>query len=359
MTLNPIKKLFKFVIQKFINKLKSSILKMENNSFEEIWDKLKEFKKAIITLHSGPDGDSLGSCTAMKYVLEKYLNYEVTLISYDKLSEALNSLEISKGVEFEKDILDVDLSDFDVLISLDTGNLCRLGKSKKEISLPKDLFVINIDHHKSNEGYGNLNYVSSESSSTCSILVDLFQKVGLDFDSELSKRLLLGICTDTGFFKTVRAISNVKKTFEQSLFLINHGADYVDDILMPIGINLPWKMKKYRALLITNAKINKEKRYCYSLLSSEEINDLGLNLSEVREGVQELQDIKDIDLIWTLAEVDNYIKGSFRCKSDVDVSKIAEELGGGGHKRAAAFILEGISLEEAEKKVINTVEKFI
>ena len=332
---------------------------MENNSFEEIWNKLKEFKKAIITLHSGPDGDSLGSCTAMKYVLEKYFNYEVTLISHDNLSETLKSLDLSKEVEFGKDILDFDLNNFDILIALDTGNAKRLGKNKKEINLPEDLFVINIDHHKTNEVYGNLNYVSSESSSTCSILVDLFQKVELHFDSELSKRLLLGICTDTGFFKTVRAISNVKKTFEQSVFLINHGANYVEDILMPIGINLPWKMKKYRALLINNAKINKEKRYCYSVLSSKDIKELNLNLAEVREGVQELQDIKNIDLIWTLAEIDNYIKGSFRCKSEVDVSKIAKELGGGGHKRAAAFILEDMSLEDAEKKVINTVEKFI
>ena len=74
---------------------------MENNSFEEIWDKLKEFKKAIITLHSGPDGDSLGSCTAMKYVLEKYLNYEVTLISYDKLSEALKHSDAHLGCKVE------------------------------------------------------------------------------------------------------------------------------------------------------------------------------------------------------------------------------------------------------------------
>ena len=333
---------------------------MENNSFEEIWDKLKKFKSAVLTLHSGPDGDSLGSCTAMKYVLEKILKYEkVNLVSYDDLSENLKEMDISKEVEFGKDILDLDLKEFDVLIALDSGDISRLGKRKDSVNLPDSLFIINIDHHNTNNYYGRLNYVDENNLSTCSVLVDLFRKVEVEFDPELSKRLLLGICTDSRFFSIPENNENLKRIIEQAAFLIENGADYSKDILLPINLNLPWKIKMYRAKLIENAKINLEKRYCYSLIDSKTISELDLNLAEVREGIQELQNIKNIDLIWSMAEVDNTIKGSFRCKTDLDVSVIAKELGGGGHKKAAAFILENTSLEDAEKKVLDVVEKFI
>src|SRR3989344_2436437 len=168
---------------------------MENNSFEEIWSKLKKCKRVAITLHSGPDGDSFGSCTAMKYVLERDLNMDVTLVSYDPLEKSLSKLSFAKEIEFGKDVVDLDFNNFDAFIALDCSTSSMLGKLKQGFQLPKNLFVINIDHHYTNEHYGNLNYVDASAPSACSVLIDLFKNVNVKFDHDLCVRLLVGLCT--------------------------------------------------------------------------------------------------------------------------------------------------------------------
>ena len=106
---------------------------MENNTFEEIWDKIKSSEKILMSLHSGPDGDSLGCCTAMRYVLEK-LGKDVRLISHDELSEHFMNMEFAKEIEFGEDIIDIELKDYDVLLCLDTSTEQMIGKFKANYS---------------------------------------------------------------------------------------------------------------------------------------------------------------------------------------------------------------------------------
>lgn len=328
-------------------------MKGKNNSFEEIWDKLKESRRVLMSLHTGPDGDSLGSCAAMKYVLERE-GAEVMLISHDPVDEGLMSLEIAKEVEFGKDVEDFDLKDFDVLVVLDSGNMERVGKQKVDYEIPEGAFVVNIDHHTTNEYYGNLNYVDAVAPSTCSILIKMFKELGLEFDSDLSRRLLLGVCTDSGFFTHDLDLKNI---FTDVLFLIENGADYNKEILQPLVLNRPLGIKKYFGLLNANMKFIEDKKLIYSCVSMEEIKDLGLNLAEIRHGSSAISNIKGADFSFTLVEMEDGIKGSFRTTNKVDVSRFAVALGGGGHKVAAGFILKDISLEEAEKKVLDVVEE--
>jgi len=325
---------------------------MKNNSFKEIIKKIKAAKNILITLHTAPDGDSLGSCTAIKYVLERDFKCKVTLISHDPLDETLQSLKIAREINFGKDVLDFNLKEFDILLALDCSTPEMLGKRKSEFSFLKDIFIINIDHHKTNEYYGDLNYVDTNAPAVGSILIELFREENIKFDKELARRLIIGIYTDTNY---LRIEKNISRAFQDISFLLENGADYYKDILEPITLNKPLKMKKYVALLIDNLKINKEKRFAYNTLSMKQIKELGLNVAEVRLGINEISDIKDIDFVFTLAETEEYIKGSFRSKENVDVSILAEKLGGGGHKNAAAFRFDNISLEEAEKRVLDVI----
>ncbi len=325
---------------------------MKNNSFEEIWNKLKSSKRVIMSLHEGPDGDSLGSCTAMKYILEKHLGISVILISQDNMDETLANLSFSKEVKFGKKFEDLKISNKDTLLFLDSGRISYNKDTKKE-KIVQDKFIINIDHHITNDFYGNLNYVDVNQPSVCSILVDFFKTVKINFDSELSKRLLLGMCTDSDFFKH----GNINKLFQDALFLMEKGANYLDDIINPILNSQPLKMKKYYALLINNLKISKQKNFAYSSISYNKIKKLKLNLAEVRLGPVQLQDIKEFDFIFILVELEDNIKGSFRSRKNIDVSIFAKALEGGGHKPAAAFILPKMSLKKAEKKVIEVINK--
>ena len=87
------------------------------------------------------------------------------------------------------------------------------------------------------------------------------------------------------------------------------------------------------------------------------IKDLDLSISDIRLGPNHLQTIGGVDLLFTLAETDTTIKGSFRSTKNIDTSLIAKELGGGGHKLAAGFYFKSLSLKQAEQKVFDAIEK--
>ncbi len=325
-----------------------------NNSFQEIWEKIKQSKNIIMSLHSGPDGDSLGSCMAMKYVIERDLGKKVRVLSADELAGVLNNLEMAKDVEIGIDVLDVDLREFDLLIALDTANKERIGKHKEEVDFPEKLFVINIDHHESNNYYGSMNYIDGKKSSNCSILISLFKEMGIKFDKKLSERLLLGICTDTGFFNYGMDLNLV---FRDVAFLVDNGADYFNEILDPFMNHQSLKIKKFYAHVIENTIINDEKRFGYSVVSKNEIEELGINQSEARRGIEQIQTLDGLDFVFILIEHDDHIKGSFRSTKRVNVCRFAEALGGGGHKQAAAFRLKDLSLKEAEEKVLKVIDE--
>lgn len=321
----------------------------KNNSSGEILDKIKSTKKILLSLHEGPDGDSFGSSTAMKYFLERDLDKEVKLVSSDPLGSAFESFDFYKEVEFGKGVSDCNLDEFDLILFLDHGALRYYGESK--INFPKDS-VINIDHHITNSYYGDLNYVDAKRPSTCSILIDLFKEWNVEFDKELSTRLLLGLYTDTqGLSLGISAIID-------SAFLVEQGGDYLK-IVNSIKFNVPLKLKKYYALITNKFRIEKIGNYNVGVSSTlkQDIEGLDLTLSDMRLAPNYLMDIKEVDFLFTLTDIGDLIKGSFRSRKNVDTSLFAKELGGGGHKFASAFRIASMPLDKAEKKVFDAIKK--
>ncbi|HLC53326.1 MAG TPA: DHH family phosphoesterase [Candidatus Nanoarchaeia archaeon] len=328
-------------------------MRAENTSFAEIWQALRSAHRIALSLHPSPDGDSLGCCTALKYVLERDCGSRVTLISPDALSENLAALPFTNEIQFGADISDLRPEEHDLFVCMDYGSLRAFSVKKRgTFSLPAGMSVINIDHHVVNDYHGTLNYVDSSQPSLCSLLIDFFAAVGVSFDAELARRLLIGVCTDSGFFTYD---SNPYKALKDAVFLIEHGADYLDGVLRPVLYNQPLKLKKYQGALINALKFSEEFKCGYACIAGEEIKTLGLNEAEVRIGINELQFISEFDFVFTLAEMGDHIKGSFRTKKSIDVSLFAKALGGGGHTAAAAFVLPQMPLLEAEQLVFAAI----
>jgi len=323
---------------------------IKNNSFKEIWDTLKNSKNVAMTLHAAPDGDSLGSCAAMKYVLERDFNCNVTLVSYDSLEQILMDLPYSKEVKFGTDISELNLKDYDITLFMDSSQVS--GKLLNKYVPSKTDSIISIDHHDKNYYDVMINYVDSSKPSNCSVLIDLFKDSKVEFDKELSTRLLLGVCTDTLFF-TVGGNAALK----DASFLVSNGADY-QYILDKVLYNVPLKMKKYQASLVDNLRVLdiNGKTFGYSCTDIKTINDLNLSPAEIRQGPNYLSDIKECDLICTLAESNGYVKGSFRSRKGVDVLQLAKYLGGAGHKAASGFKIDS-TLEDAEKKILSVLKE--
>jgi len=322
----------------------------KNNSPKDILDKIKISKRILISLHDGPDGDSLGSCAAMKYFLERDLKIKVDLISRDKLKDSFRLFDFYKEVKEGKRIDGVNLSQYDIIIFMDFGDL-KYYSEKDKLDI-KGKFVINIDHHETNTYFGDLNYVDKTRPSDCSILLDLFRGWKIKFDKELSTRLLLGVYTDSDLF------SLSKDALEDAVFLNKNGADYLK-IVNIIKYSVPLKIKKYFSLLIDNFRVENFEEYIVGVcgVSKKQVEDLGLNLSEARSAPNYLQEIGGLDFLFVLTEMSDFLKGSFRSRKNINVSLFAKELGGGGHALAAAFYLPLMSIKEAEKRVFDAIKK--
>jgi bifunctional oligoribonuclease and PAP phosphatase NrnA len=320
---------------------------VQNNFFNEINEKLKEADNILMTLHKGPDGDSLGSCGVMKYYLEK-LGKKVKLIGYDKPSEDISDFDFVNEIEFGKKLEDFDLKNFDVVLLLDSG---APSQAKTSEDVLEKGFVINMDHHGTNPFYGNLNYVDSLKCSTCSVLLDFFEELGIEIDEEIASRLLIGVYSDSGGFVNRNALG----ALEDAQRLLKKGANYLEIVEKLNSISL--RMKKYNAYLVNNLETRKNIGWTY--LSEEKVREFGLNLSEVRQGIRELRNIRELDIVFTISEVEEGMKISFRSSGDIDVSLFANELGGGGHKGAASASLKDISMEEAKDKVLEVIDRVI
>ena len=323
---------------------------MEQNSTpKEILEKIKSCKNIVLPLHDGPDGDCIASCCAMKYLLKRDFNINSIIITNEKINENFHLIDFVKEIDFTKSLKDLNLNDCDLILFLDHGAI----KYRKEdsIKLPKNK-TISIDHHSTNTYFADMNYVDSIKPSTCSILIDLFREWKINFDKELSNRLLLGVYTDThGFTGDKIAIKNAS-------FLIDNKADY-PGVIEILKYNVPLKIAKYFAILTENFNITNVEGYKVgsSIISKEDTEKLNLNISDIRQGPNYLQTIGGVDLLFTLAEKDKLIKGSFRSRKNVDTSLIAKKLGGGGHKLAAGFYLEKMPLKKAEQKVFEAIRK--
>lgn len=320
-----------------------------NNSIEEIFSFLKKCKKVVMSLHYMPDGDSLGSCTALKYILERDFGIKVFIIGKDELDTSLREHKFAKEVSFGKGIDEINLEEFDSVICLDSGDIKQFASVDFKSPIP----LVIIDHHATNNYFGNLNYIDVKKTSCCSVLLDIFKKLKVKIDGELATRLLMGIYTDSGFFAHDNGASLL-----DAAYLVEKGADYFNSIVKPIRFNVPLKMMKYYALLVERFKTIKMECITvgYSITSDEDVIKLGLNMSDVRGGINYLKEIGGVDIFFTLADKEEFIKGSFR-STDIDISLFAQALGGGGHKRAAAFKIEKMPLEDAEKLVLETIKK--
>ncbi|MEX0920601.1 MAG: DHH family phosphoesterase [Candidatus Pacearchaeota archaeon] len=327
-------------------------MERKNNSFEEIWNTLKDSKKVLITLHPKPDGDSQGSCIAMKTALEKE-GVEVRLISRDQVNENLKGF-YSDEIEFEKKLEDFDLEEFEFIIFLDHGTL---GGHSEEIINSERIKekMVNIDHHETNSFYGKMNYVNSNAPSCASVLVEMFKEIGVEFDNKICRALLLGICTDTNFGE----YRDSADSLEKMAFLVKKGEiNFQKEFVIPILRSDSWELKKFHGILLTNMerKVIGGKNIFYSYATKDEWRELGLEVSDLRLGVICMQGMAGWDLIFILTELEGEIKGSFRSK-DLDTTIYSKALGGGGHQKASAFLLETTDMKKSLGKVLKTIEE--
>ncbi len=280
--------------------------------------------------HERPDGDCTGSCMGLYlYILENYSGKTVD-IYLEQIPRSYQFLKRSGEIRHEapKD------QKYDLFICLDCGDKERLGFS--QTLFEQAAHTLCVDHHISNKGFGEENYVVPDASSTSELIYDLIDKEKITLP--VAEALYLGIVHDTGVFQYSCASP---ATLRAAADLMERGVD------APALIRKTYGEKSYaqnqvlgRALM--ESILFMDGRCIASYIRRREMEFYGVEPKALDGIVSHLRDTKGVEVAVFMYELKPSVyKVSLRSKEQVDVSRIAQYLGGGGHKRAAGFTMAG------------------
>ena len=302
----------------------------------------------IVTSHISPDGDNIGSTLSMYYTLNK-LGKNVYHVLDDNppqnLKFLVDNINILKSEE-------VSLNKYSI-VALDCGDKNRICLSQDLIDNAKS--IICIDHHASNDYYGDFNYVDIEASSTCelvyNLLVEYEKRENINIiDESIATCLYTGLVTDTGNF----AYSNAHpSSFDMAKNLLLKGAQK-ETIIQSVFQSNPYNFYKLLGEALNTLDIVDEK-IASIMITKEMLKRNIISFNDVDGITSYTRDIAGVEVGILLKEKkENEIKVSLRSKSYVNVSKIAQSFGGGGHIRAAGCTIYS-SVEDAKKQVVEAV----
>jgi bifunctional oligoribonuclease and PAP phosphatase NrnA len=296
---------------------------------EAIRDEILKRQRFLITSHARPDGDSIGSQLAMAFALEA-LGKEVRIVNADPAPEHYHEFP---GVDRIQIATRVERPAIDAVIVMECSDLGRTGVAGLEQE-----YLINIDHHAGNQMYGALNW-HDESAAACGEMVfDLIQALGAPLTEEIATHIYLGILTDTGSFHH----SNITpRTFEICRQCVEAGVTPAVMARRVFDSNSFGKLKLIGALL-DDMELADEGRLAILYLDDEMLAATGSTHNDT-EGLINLpltaREIQAVVFFKTTQSGD--VRVSMRSKYDVDVRRVANAFGGGGHKNAAGFTVSG------------------
>ena len=318
---------------------------MNAAKFEQIGRALREHNRFAVLSHVRPDGDALGSQLALGLSL-KQLGKDVSIWNedgmLDKYSFLANAALLTKPP--------ADPQDVDVAIALDTAIQNRLGTTLPAIRSAN--LWINIDHHPSNPGYGDLVCIDPIAPATGQILFELIKSEKLPFDTAIAQNLFVAISTDTGSFQYPNTTA---RTFEIAAELVRAGVD-IGRTSQLIYENYPRRRVELLRELLQTMRFDEKGRVASFSLSLATATQLAV-LPEDNEGlIDHLRAIQGVIVAIFFEELaDGKVRVSMRSKNEkVNVCTICEQFGGGGHILAAGARVRG-GLAEVEKKLLEAV----
>lgn len=311
--------------------------------FDDFEKLLSEHSSFLLIGHEDPDGDSLGSLLGMSEYLE----------GRGKRALAVCKTQVPKIFYFlsgiEKIESDFKIEDFEAVILLDNGDLKRTGFMDVVRSARKQgISIVNIDHHIRNDIWklATLNLADVEASSTSEIVFNLLTYLGYEMTSSAATALLAGMYYDTGGFHHTNTSNEVLRISSELLHL---GAN-LKKISKSVSQNRSVNMLKLWGIAIDRIIVDNKRGMAVTFLTRDDILQAGANDEEISGLVNLLNTASEIRVALLLYETsDGKIKGSLRTEDEnVDVAKIAELMGGGGHKKASGFALSGKFVRESE-----------
>ncbi len=305
---------------------------MNNNLFIKAYNIIKQSKDVLIVTHEKPDGDAVASACTMAEILT-FLEKNFTLFTADTPTAQFNYLP-----HVEKFVNHIDHFHYDLIITLDCANQKRTTLEKFIRNKKANQYIIEIDHHLEENNYADLTIREDDAASTTQILYKFIKTNKIKINKNIANCILTGIITDTANFFYPNTSS---ETITIASELMARGAK------LPQIVEKTWRNKSLTAMKIwgkamSRLTINKKYNLALTVLTKDDLSK-DLNDDDLEGIAGFLSNLHDVKGLILLREgKDGWLRGSLRTADpNINISKLAQALGGGGHTKAAGFKIKG------------------
>ena len=300
----------------------------------------------LLVTHVNPDGDAVGSLLGLHLAL-KEMGKKSWPVAGEQFPELYDFLPGRHAL----------VTDTNLLNELPNWIVCLDVASKERISGDIARFtdtaqLVNIDHHPTNPGFGDLNFLVPSATSTAELVYKVLQETGYKLSADAGKCLYTGLVTDTGCFRFSGVNS---ETLLLGAEMLGAGFDSFE-VTRYLYEEFPLRRLRLEQLLFERIEILLGGRLVLSTLYHTDFERLGAHMSESENLVNRLRECKGVEVGALITEMpDKVIRMSFRSKGAVDVSAVAKSIGGGGHRHAAGA-RSTLPLPELKRKIVQAIQ---
>ena len=321
-------------------------MEADNLLLKTIRDDLRSANRILLVSHIRPDGDAIGSLLGFGLSLIA-AGKQVQLVLSDGVPANFRFLVGSELVKKQAE------GNFDYRIVVDASELERVGRALADHPQPD----LNVDHHVTNCLFGRRNLVLSDAAATAEILARYLPDLGLSIPLASANALLLGMVTDTIGFRTRNVTPNVLRT---AAGLMDLGADLAGVYYYGLVA------RSFSAARFWGYGLSRVQLHDGIVWTSLSMADRSASVYSGRDDadlINVLSAVEDVDIALIFVEQSaGRVKISWRvcgqAEVDADVSVIAQQFGGGGHRAAAGADVNG-SMDSVRDKVLNATQRYL
>lgn len=312
---------------------------------------IESHKRFVLTSHVRPDADAIGSEMGMALMLES-LGKTVRIINPSATPDHLKFLDPENRIQkLGEGVKPDEARDTDVHIVLDTSAWQQVADLRKVLQSTEAKKVV-IDHHVSSDDLGAIEFKDVEASATGVLIVELARFLGVTITPEIANPLFCAIATDTGWFRFSNTDSRTLRTV----------ADLVDCGVEP---NLLYQQLyersslarlKLHGIVLSRVTVSDDGRIAHTYVLQKDFKETGTHPSDTEDLVNDCLTIEGTQCAFIVVEqMSGQMKVSFRSRTELDVAAVAEQFGGGGHKKASGAMLRG-TVESARKRILKALQ---
>jgi phosphoesterase RecJ-like protein len=322
-----------------------------NMDFQKAIDLIDKDKNILIVPHTRPDGDACGSAVALSELF-LHLGKKTEIILLPELPQWYRFLFAKEPTFFSKDFTADKLNAFDLIVLVDVNSKSQLpGLAELLEHKTKPLLV--IDHHATNDGLGDVEIVDTTASAAGLIIYDLIKAAKWPLTKNVAVPLFVAISTDTGWFRFSNTDSRTHRACADLLDIGVNSADIYHTLYQSFSV----QRFKLMTIMLERLELHFDGRFATQYILRKDFEQTGAADSDTENLIDECQRINTVEAAALFVELkDGIFRCSLRSRGAVDVRKIAQKFGGGGHAQAAGTYLSG-PLENALQLILGEVSK--